>query len=186
MVHISAKYPEFNKYNEKVKLSGMWDWDSLRSKIKKFGVRNSLCMALMPTASTAQIMGNSETCEPITSNIYRRDVLAGQFICVNKFLIQELTDFGIWNSDIKNNIIANNGSIQQIDGIPEDMKSRYRTVWEYSQRVIIDQAADRAPFVDQSQSMNLFLGKKNKSIASVTAMTNYAWYKRLKNGLLLS
>ncbi len=171
---------EFAKYNKKVELSNMWDWNSLREKINKFGVRNSLCIALMPTASTSQIMGNTEAFEPITSNIYRRDTLAGQFICVNKFLIRELIDLGVWNKDVENNIILNNGSVQQIDGIPEGMKERYKTVWEISQKVIIDQAADRGPFVDQSQSMNLHLGKNKKSMGVVTSMDKYAWLKRLK------
>lgn len=178
--YLIKQNPEFAKYNEKVKLSGLWDWETLRTKIKKFGVRNSLCVALMPTASTAQIMGNSEAFEPITSNIYRRDVLAGQFTCVNKYLINELIKLGIWNTDLEKNIIANNGSIQYIDGLPADMKERYKTVWELSQRAIIDQVADRAPFVDQSQSMNLYLSKKKKNIASVTSMDRYTWFKRLK------
>ena len=174
--------PKFAKYNQKTQLSGLWDWESLRTKIKKFGVRNSLCIALMPTATTAQIMGNSESFEPITSNIYRRDVLAGQFTCVNKYLINELIELGVWNLDVENNIISNNGSIQYIDGLPEDMKERYKTVWELSQKAIIDQVADRAAFVDQSQSMNLYLSKRKKNIASVTAMDSYVWFKRLKTG----
>lgn len=175
-------YPEFAKYNEKVQLSKMWDWESLRKKIKKFGVRNSLCIALMPTASTAQIMGNSECFEPVTTNIYRRDVSSGQFICVNKFLIKELIELGAWTSEVEKNIIINNGSVQYIDGLPDNLKERYQTVWELSQKVIIDQAADRAPFVDQTQSMNLFLSKKNKNISSITSMDRYIWLKRLKTG----
>ncbi|MFB5622807.1 MAG: ribonucleoside-diphosphate reductase subunit alpha, partial [Nitrosarchaeum sp.] len=178
--YLNKYNPKFVEHNNKVELSGLWDWESLRTKIKKFGVRNSLCIALMPTASTAQIMGNSESFEPITSNIYRRDVLAGQFICVNKYLINELIQLGVWNSDLENNIIANNGSIQYIDGLPNDMKERYKTVWELSQKAIIDQVADRAPFVDQSQSMNLYLSKTKKNIATVTTMDIYTWFKRLK------
>ena len=179
--HLIKTYPKFSEYNEKVKLSGMWDWESLRQKIKKFGVRNSLTVALMPTASTAQIMGNSEACEPITSNIYRRDVLSGQFICINEYLRKDCININKWSSALKDNIINNNGSIQQTN-LPFPIKDRYKTVWELSQKAIIDQASDRGPYVDQSQSMNLFLGKSKKNISAITSMNKYAWMKRLKTG----
>lgn len=174
--------PQCQKYNSKIQLSGMWDWDSLRSKIKKFGVRNSLTTALMPTASTSQIMGNNESFEPYTSNLYRRDTMAGQFVCINKYLMHELIGLGMWNQDIKNNIRINNGSVQYIQGIPEELKERYKTNYEISQRVIIDQEADRGAFIDQSQSANRFLSKNKASIGMVTSMDIYAWRKRLKTG----
>lgn len=139
-----------------VPLSGMWDWESLRTKILESGVRNSLITALMPTASTSQIMGNTEAFEPITANIYTRKTLAGDFVVINKFLLEELIPLGLWNESVKNSLLANNGSIQGIPTIPQEIKDRYKTVWELRQKNLIDQSADRSPFVCQSQSLNLY------------------------------
>jgi len=168
--------------SENTKLSNMWDWKSLKLKIKNFGVRNSLTTALMPTASTSQIMGNNESFEPYTSNIYRRETMAGQFVCINKYLMHELLSLGIWNEDVEKNIRTNNGSVQHIEGLPTELKERYKTNWEISQKVVIDQEADRGRFIDQSQSANRFLSRHKASIANVTAMDIYAWRKRLKTG----
>jgi ribonucleoside-diphosphate reductase alpha chain len=139
-----------------VELSGMWDWESLRANIAEHGVRNSLITALMPTASTSQIMGNTESFEPITANIYTRKTIAGDFIVINKFLLNELIGLDLWNESVKDNLLANNGSIQSISTIPDEIKKRYKTVWEIKQRNLIDQSADRAPFICQSQSLNLY------------------------------
>lgn len=179
---------ELSKYNSnftisgKTELSGMWDWDSLRQKIKKFGVRNSVAIALMPTASTSQIMGNTESFEPYTHNIYRRDTLAGSFICINKYMMKELSDLGMWNSDVYNCIMSNDGRLKYVEGIPDDIKNRYKTNYELSQKVSIKHEADRSPFVDQAQSANRYLNKTTKSISSVTTMDLYAWKMRLKTG----
>lgn len=156
------------------------DWDSLRDHIQTFGIRNSLLVALMPTASTSQIMGNIESIEPLTSNIFKRQTLAGEFIIINKYLMRDLNQLGMWNDDMENAIKLSNGSIQNIAGIPEDIKYLYRTVWEISQKNIIDLAADRQPFVDQSQSMNLFI--EDVSFASFNSMHFYSWTKKLKTG----
>lgn len=164
-----------------VEPTDMWDWDQLKSKIKKYGVRNSLLVALMPTASSSQIFGYNECFEPITSNIYVRRVLSGEHQIVNKYLVDDLVERGLWNSEMKNLIIVHNGSIQEIETIPEDIKKLYKTVWEISQKVIIDMASDRAPFVDQSQSMNLFL--ENVTFSKLTSMHFYAWRKGLKTGM---
>ncbi|KAF7728380.1 Ribonucleoside-diphosphate reductase large subunit [Apophysomyces ossiformis] len=164
-----------------VKPSDRWDWDGLRSKIAKHGVRNSLLVAPMPTASTSQILGNNECFEPYTSNIYTRRVMSGEFQVVNHHLLKDLIDRGLWNDQVKNMIIAHNGSIQQVPTIPDDLKKLYKTVWELSQRVIIDMAADRGAFIDQSQSMNLFAGEP--SFGKLTSMHFYAWKKGLKTGM---
>ncbi|KAG0176777.1 Ribonucleoside-diphosphate reductase large subunit [Apophysomyces sp. BC1034] len=164
-----------------VKPSDRWDWDALRTKIAKHGVRNSLLVAPMPTASTSQILGNNECFEPYTSNIYTRRVMSGEFQVVNHHLLKDLIDRGLWNDQVKNIIIAHNGSIQQVPTIPDDLKKLYKTVWELSQRVIIDMAADRAAFIDQSQSMNLFAGEP--TFGKLTSMHFYAWKKGLKTGM---
>jgi ribonucleoside-diphosphate reductase subunit M1 len=129
----------------------MWDWEGLKGTIAEHGVRNSLLLAPMPTASTSQILGNNECFEPYTSNIYVRRVLSGEFQVVNPHLLKDLTDLGLWNDSVKNRIIADNGSIQRIKGIPDEIKALYKTVWEISQKSIIDMAADRGAFIDQSQ-----------------------------------
>lgn len=157
-----------------------FDWDSLRAHIQTFGVRNSLLVALMPTASTSQIMGNIESIEPLTSNIFKRQTLAGEFIVVNKYLMRDLMDLGLWNSEMENYIKLSNGSIQNIQGIPKSIKDLYRTVWEISQQHIIDLAANRQPFVDQSQSMNLFI--EDLTFSRFNSMHFYSWKKQLKTG----
>ncbi len=162
-------------------LSGRWDWNSLRAEIKEHGVRNSLLLAPMPTASTSQILGNNECFEPYTSNIYTRRVLSGEFIVVNKHLLVDLVDLGLWNEDLKQEIIRANGSIQHIDVIPDNLKEIYKTVWEMSMKDIIDMSADRGYFIDQSQSLNLFM--ENANIGKLTSMHFYAWEKGLKTGM---
>jgi len=162
-------------------LSGRWDWKSLQKEVVKHGVRNSLLVAPMPTASTSQILGNNECFEPYTSNLYTRRVLSGEFIVVNKHLLIDLVKLGLWNDDLKNAIMANNGSVQAIDGIPDNIKELYKTVWELSMRDIIDMAADRGIFIDQSQSLNLFVESPN--MGKLTSMHFYAWKKGLKTGM---
>jgi ribonucleotide reductase alpha subunit len=157
-----------------------YDWDSLRAHIQTFGIRNSLLIALMPTASTSQIMGNIESIEPLTSNVFKRQTLAGEFIVINKYLMNDLTQLGLWNAEMENYIKLSNGSIQNIAGIPEDIKYLYRTVWEISQQHIIDLAADRQAFVDQSQSMNLFM--EDLTFSKFNSMHFYSWSKGLKTG----
>ena len=164
-----------------IKHSGIWDWDKLREAIKKYGLRNSLLVAPMPTASTSQILGNTECIEPITSNIYSRRVLSGDFIVVNKYLLNDLMNLNLWNEEVRNAIIRDNGSIQNIQGIPENIKSIYRTVWEISQKSIIEMSADRGAYICQSQSLNLF--KTSPSYADLSAMHMYGWKKGLKTGV---
>lgn len=161
--------------------SPRWDWASLKEEIKKHGIRNSLLLAPMPTASTSQILGNNECFEPYTSNIYTRRVLSGEFVVVNKHLLKDLVELGLWDNDMKNKIIAANGSIQQIQEIPSNIKELYKTVWEIKQRTIIDMAADRGAFICQSQSLNLFVD--TPSTAKLTSMHFYAWRKGLKTGM---
>ena len=165
---------------------GRYDWDVLRSEIIKHGLRNSLLVAPMPTASTSQILGNNECFEPITSNIYMRRTLAGEFIMVNKYLIKEFIDLGIWNEKIKNNIIANRGSIQQLDvskiqGLTEHIKNKYKTVWEIPMKHLIDMAAERGAFICQSQSLNLWIEEPNYN--TLTSMHFYSWTRGLKTGI---
>jgi len=162
-------------------LSGRWDWGKLRKKISKHGVRNSLLVAPMPTASTSQILGNNECFEPYTSNIYTRRVLSGEFIVVNKHLLEDLVDRGLWNEDMKQELMRANGSIQRIEGIPEDLKELYRTVWEMSMKDIIDMSRHRGYFIDQSQSLNLFM--EGATMAKLTSMHFYAWKSGLKTGM---
>ena len=162
-------------------LSGRWDWVKLRKTVKKQGVRNSLLVAPMPTASTSQILGNNECFEPYTSNIYTRRVLSGEFIVVNKHLLEDLVDRGLWNEDMKQELMRNNGSVQNIDGIPDDLKELYRTVWEMSMKDIIDMSRQRGYFIDQSQSLNLFM--EGATMAKLTSMHFYGWKSGLKTGM---
>lgn len=162
-------------------LSGRWDWKKLREKIKKHGVRNSLLMAPMPTASTSQILGNNEAIEPYTSNIYTRRVLSGEFIVVNKHLLKDLVALGLWNDELKDDIMRANGSIQNIDIIPQDIKDLYKVVWEMSMKDIIDMSRQRGYFIDQSQSLNLFM--EGATMAKLTSMHFYAWKSGLKTGM---
>jgi len=162
-------------------ISGRWNWDELKEKIKIHGVRNSTLLTCMPTASSAQIMGNSDTMEPIDSCIYKKRVLSGEYIIANKYLVQELTSLGLWNKQMKDLIIANNGSIQNINSIPNDIKALYKTVWEMSMKNIIDQSADRSVFIDMTQSLNLFMQQPNYK--KLTSMHFYAWNKKLKTGM---
>jgi ribonucleoside-diphosphate reductase subunit M1 len=170
---------QFDMWN--VVPSDLWDWAALKLKVKEFGVRNSLLLAPMPTASTAQILGNNESIEPFTSNIYSRRVLAGEFQVINQHLLKELTDLGIWNDDMRQQMIANLGSIQAIFGIPAEIKRKYRTVWEISQKSIIEMAADRAPYICQSQSLNIHIAQP--SYAKISSMHFYGWNKGLKTGM---
>lgn len=162
-------------------LSGRWDWKSLRKEVMKHGVRNSLLVAPMPTASTSQILGNNEAFEPYTSNLYTRRVLSGEFIVVNKHLLEDLVKRGLWNEDLKQEIMRHNGSVQHIDRIPQDLKELYKTVWEMSMKDIIDMSRQRGYFIDQSQSLNLFMQDAN--YAKLTSMHFYAWQSGLKTGM---
>ena len=162
-------------------LSGRWDWPALRKDVKKHGVRNSLLVAPMPTASTSQILGNNECFEPYTSNIYTRRVLSGEFIVVNKHLLEDLVNLGLWNEDMKQELMQANGSIQKIKGIPEDIKELYKTVWEMSMKDIIDMSRHRGYFIDQSQSLNLFM--EGATTAKLTSMHFYGWKSGLKTGM---
>jgi len=157
------------------------EWDTLRADILKHGIRNSLLIALMPTASTSQILGWNECIEPFTNNIYTRKTLAGTFVVINKYLVKDLLDLGIWNQSMKDKIIMNDGSVQSINEIPQPIKELYKTVWEMKQKTLIDLAADRAPFVCQTQSMNLFV--KNPTYKTLNAMHFYSWKKGLKTGI---
>jgi len=160
---------------------GRYDWTTLKAQIQTTGMRNSLLLAPMPTASTSQILGFNECFEPFTSNIYSRRTMAGEFILTNKYLMRELIALGLWNTELKNNIIANQGSIQHIDNLPEDMKQRYKTVWEIPMRHVIDMAADRGAFICQSQSLNLWI--EDPTYNSLTSMHFYSWSKGLKTGI---
>ena len=162
-------------------LSGRWDWAGLRKKVKKHGVRNSLLVAPMPTASTSQILGNNECFEPYTSNIYTRRVLSGEFIVVNKHLLEDLVELGLWTEDMKQELMRANGSVQHIEGIPAEIKELYKTVWEMSMKDIIDMSRHRGYFIDQSQSLNLFM--EGATMAKLTSMHFYAWKSGLKTGM---
>lgn len=162
-------------------LSGRWDWESLRKEVVEHGVRNSLLVAPMPTASTSQILGNNEAFEPYTSNIYTRRVLSGEFIVVNKHLLEDLVKLGLWNESLKQEIMRHNGSVQNIDAIPQDIKELYKTVWEMSMKDIIDMSRQRGYFIDQSQSLNLFM--EGATYAKLTSMHFYAWQSGLKTGM---
>ena len=170
---------QFDLWN--VPPTGRWDWDALREEIKKYGIRNSLLTAPMPTASTSQILGNTECFEPITSNIYTRRVLSGEFTLVNKHLISDLLDLELWNKELKDKIILAKGSVQGIEEIPQDLREIYKTAWEIKQKCIVDMAADRAAFIDQSQSLNIFMEDANYS--KLSSMHFYAWKRGLKTGM---
>ncbi|MDC6383752.1 ribonucleoside-diphosphate reductase subunit alpha [Flagellimonas taeanensis] len=173
---------QFNLWGIKdEELSGRWDWDKLRKEVLQHGVRNSLLVAPMPTASTSQILGNNECFEPYTSNIYTRRVLSGEFIVVNKHLLEDLVKLGLWNENLKQELMRANGSVQGIDAIPEDIKELYKTVWELSMKDIIDMSRQRGYFIDQSQSLNLFM--ENANYAKLTSMHFYAWKSGLKTGM---
>ncbi|MBN9293378.1 MAG: ribonucleoside-diphosphate reductase subunit alpha [Flavobacteriia bacterium] len=158
-----------------------WEWDLLKEEVKKNGVRNSLLLAPMPTASTAQILGNNECFEPYTSNIYTRRVLSGEFIVVNKFLLKDLVRLGLWSPEMRQKLMASNGSVQNIQEIPQDIKDLYKTAWEISQKAVIDQAADRGAYICQSQSLNIFM--ENANFGKLTSMHFYGWKKGLKTGM---
>jgi ribonucleoside-diphosphate reductase alpha chain len=173
---------QYNLWNIKdEELSGRWDWAKLRKDIKKNGVRNSLLVAPMPTASTSQILGNNECFEPYTSNIYTRRVLSGEFIVVNKHLLEDLVCLGLWNENMKQELMRANGSIQHIETIPADIRELYKTVWELSMKDIIDMSRHRGYFIDQSQSLNLFM--ENANYSKLTSMHFYAWKSGLKTGM---
>jgi ribonucleoside-diphosphate reductase alpha chain len=175
---------QFDLWNVSPTLEGdepRYDWDNLKKYVMRYGLRNSLLLAPMPTASTSQILGNNECIEPITSNIYNRRTLAGEFILANKYLMKDLIKLDMWNEKVKNNIIANNGSVQHIEVIPKEIREKYKTVWEIPMRTLIDMAADRGAFVCQSQSLNLWLEDPNYNM--LTSMHFYAWSKGLKTGI---
>lgn len=180
---------QFDMWNEErarkglapLKLSGRWDWTHLKERIVKHGMRNSLLIAPMPTASTSQILGNCESFEPYTSNIYTRRVLSGEFFVVNPHLLKDLIALGLWNDSMKQRLIAANGSVQNITEIPEDLRKIYKTVWEIKQRCLVDLAAGRAPFIDQSQSLNVYI--TNPTFAKLSSMHFYGWKNGLKTGM---
>ena len=161
--------------------TGRWDWNSLRQEVMEHGVRNSLLLAPMPTASTSQVLGNTECFEPVTSNLYIRRVLSGEFTVVNKYLIRDLLERGIWNDEIKNKIILSGGSVQGIDEIPQELQELYKTAWEIKQKSIIDLASDRGAFIDQSQSLNIHMEDANYS--KLSSMHFYTWKQGLKTGM---
>jgi ribonucleoside-diphosphate reductase subunit M1 len=176
---VSQGILQYDMWN--VKPTDLWDWASLKEQIKQHGVRNSLLLAPMPTASTSQILGNNECFEPYTSNIYQRRVLAGEFQVVNPWLLKDLVDMGLWSDSMKNRIIADGGSIQNIPNIPADIKALYKTVWEISQRTVVQMAADRGAFIDQSQSLNIHM--KDPSMGKITSMHFTGWKLGLKTGM---
>jgi len=177
---VSQGILQFDMWDRKPRFSGLYDWESMRERVKK-GVRNSLLLAPMPTASTSQILGNNECFEPYTTNIYLRRTLAGEFVVVNKHLVKDLQALGLWSKEMKDLMIKSGGSVQNITDIPDDIKEIYKTVWEISQKVIIDMAADRGVFVDQSQSMNLFV--ESPTLSKLSSMHMYAWKSGLKTGM---
>jgi ribonucleoside-diphosphate reductase alpha chain len=176
----SAGRLQFDLWNDAPKYTAQLDWDGLKARVKLYGMRNSLLLAPMPTASTSQILGNNECIEPFTSNLYSRRVLAGEFMVVNKYLVDDLVKLGLWNTEIRTQIMANSGSVQNIREIPEDLRELYRTVWEIPMKTVINLAADRAPFICQSQSLNLFVAEP--SYSKISSMHFYAWKKGLKTG----
>ena len=161
--------------------STRWEWSVLKEEVLKYGVRNSLLLAPMPTASTAQILGNNECFEPYTSNIYTRRVLSGEFIIVNKHLLKDLVKAGLWNKDMRQKIMTANGSVQNIKEVPQNLKALYKTAWEISQKAIIEQSADRGAYICQSQSLNIFM--ENANFGKLTSMHFYGWEKGLKTGM---
>ncbi len=171
---------QYNLWNDDPRETPYLDWNGLRSKVVVYGMRNSLLVAPMPTASTSQILGNNECFEPFTSNLYTRRVLAGDFMVINKYLVEDLIKIKYWNSDVRSQIMANNGSVQDIAEIPDELKELYKTSWEIPQKTIINMARDRAPFICQSQSLNLFLAEP--TYAKISSMHKYAWEQGLKTG----
>jgi len=165
----------------KVPKSGRYDWDSLKRKISQHGLRNSLLLAPMPTASTAQILGNNESFEPYTQNLYVRRVLSGEFVQVNRHLLKDLIERDLWDEDVRVQLIAHNGSVQNIERIPSDIKELYKTVWEIKQRAVLDMAADRGAYIDQSQSLNIHM--VDASTAKLSSMHFHAWQLGLKTGM---
>lgn len=157
-----------------------YDWDALREEIKVHGIRNSLLVAPMPTASTSQVLGNNESFEPYTSNVYTRRVLAGEFVCVNQHLVKDLIEAGLWNWEVRNALIGSNGSVQDVKGIPEDMKKLYKTIWEIPQKTLMNFAIDRAPYICQSQSLNVYMAEP--TFAKMSSMHFYGWKSGLKTG----
>lgn len=160
--------------------SGRWDWAKLKARISQSGLRNSLLVAPMPTASTAQILGNNESFEPYTQNLYVRRVLSGEFVQVNRHLLKDLIAQGLWNEELRTQLIAHNGSVQKLD-LPEDMKELYKTVWEIKQKIVLDMAADRGPYIDQSQSLNIHM--IDATAAKITSMHFHGWQRGLKTGM---
>jgi ribonucleoside-diphosphate reductase subunit M1 len=176
---VSKGILQFDMWNKEP--TKLWDWKPLREKIAKHGLRNSLLIAPMPTASTAQILGNNESFEPYTSNVYSRRVLSGEFQIVNHHLLKDLTELELWDDDMKNQILANNGSIQAIDRIPESIRQLYKTVWEISVKTLIKMAADRGAFIDQSQSFNIHVAEPN--YGKLTSIHFFGWKSGLKTGM---
>jgi ribonucleoside-diphosphate reductase alpha chain len=162
-------------------LSGRWDWDLLKQECCRYGIRNSMLVALMPTASSAQILNNSDCFEPIDANIYKKRTLSGDQLIMNKYLVNDLDKLGLWSKDMKDLILLHKGSIQQIDNIPKKLKDVYKTCWEISMKAVIKQASDRGVFVDQMQSMNLFMS--NPTISKLTSAHFFAWKNKLKTGM---
>jgi ribonucleoside-diphosphate reductase alpha chain len=171
---------QFDLWGDQPRETSYLDWAALKKEVQKFGMRNSLLIAPMPTASTSQILGNNECFEPFTSNLYTRRVLAGDFMVINKYLVDDLIRIKYWNADVRSQIMANNGSVQDIKEIPQELRDIYKTGWEIPQKVLIDMARDRAPFICQSQSLNLFLVEP--TYAKISSMHVYAWKQGLKTG----
>lgn len=173
---------QFDLWKEdNIQLSSRWDWTKLKEQIKEWGLRNSLLVAPMPTASTSQLLGNNESFEPYTSNLFLRKTLAGEFVCVSKYLLSDLIERKLWTDSLKQKLISANGSVQTIDEIPDDLKQLHKTVWEIKQKSLIDMAADRGPFIDQSQSLNIYLS--NPNFNDLTKLHMYTWKKGLKTGM---
>ena len=172
---------QFDMWDGETKHNLKYDWDKLKMMIMEYGLRNSLCLAPMPTASTSQILGNYECFEPIMTNIYSRRVLAGEYLVLNKYLVNELMTLDIWSNELKDMIIKNNGSVQNIEMIPEYIRKRYKTAWEIKQKNLIDMSADRGRYICQSQSLNLFI--ESPSLNVLTSMHFYSWKKGLKTGI---
>merc|ERR1712127_1081087 len=170
---------QFDLWNRKPK-SGRWNWTGLKEKIAKYGLRNSLMVAPMPTASTAQILGNNESFEPYTQNLYVRRVLSGELVQVNRHLLRDLIERKLWSEDLRMQLIAHNGSVQQLD-LPSDLKELYKTVWEIKQRIVLDMAADRGAYIDQSQSLNIHM--TDASTAKLSSMHFHGWQLGLKTGI---
>merc|ERR1712130_513821 len=174
-------WKEFGDQKDNFEDDKEFDWAGLRAKIAKHGVRNSLLTAPMPTASTSQILGNNECFEAYTSNVYVRRTLAGEFVCINQHLLRDLIGLGIWTPLLKDKLIAANGSVQNLDEIPKDLQKIYKTVWEISQKELINMAAARGHFIDQSQSFNIHMN--NPNFGKLTSMHFYGWKKGLKTGM---